>query len=516
MTQHSKISHFLSFLYSGLFGPDCSETCPCQNGGNCSTWRRRELQISSTNSTAGDPYYDGGLFPDRPPIYGDNGEEQDNYYCSCPFGYYGNQCQYFQGATGCSIQCLNDGYCVKNGIVGNVNVDGSYSNNTGTSLEGCVCPGNFTGPTCGEVLDECYNLCQNGVCSTSSTSTLRFGGGRALESLLRPEPEDPFDPAHDDFGPGHFGAFCACDDGYSGEYCERKACGSGYCANGAACIELPAGETTAAGDDYVCDCTVASPGAAFDDVAFIGRQCDGLVRHECFNDQRNNPNENWQCANYGRCFYGSSGPQCRCDRGWEGPRCEANTTDTKDIAWSQCTLECQNDGACLKGVVKPIASMFTKFLEATKKSNLFDYAPSANFEYCYCPTGFFGVDCEMQYELCGNQEHICFHGSTCEETGGDWTCDCTGTESAGLYCQYQATDDCGDSDADTFCTNGSTCGADKKTCSCLEGWEGDKCEVEIKTAAIQGGNEKWSDANAFRSSLAILFCTIAGIILVMM
>ncbi|CAJ1963715.1 unnamed protein product [Cylindrotheca closterium] len=498
----------------GWVGADCSSPCPCQNGGTCSRWRR-ELQrdLQGSNWTDGDPEW--------PPDYNFDEDGNQDSYCSCPFGFYGNQCQFQYGDSDCSLQCLNNGYCERNFIFGNsTNPDGSNNPNhddddndmvNGSdriSVERCICPGNFTGPTCGEVLDECYNMCQNGgVCSSPTTSTQRFGG-RALQSYLTPEEE-----GHD-FGPGRFGAFCQCDDGYSGEYCERKACGSGFCANGAACIELPAGQTTYAGDDYVCDCTVASLGAGFDDTIYIGRQCESAVHHECFNDATN-PNENWQCANDGRCFYGSSGPQCRCDWNWQGPRCEVNSTDTKDIAWSQCNLACQNGGSCLKGVVKPIASMFTRFLEPTKKSELFDFAPSANFEYCYCPSGFFGVECEMQYELCGNGEHICFHGSTCEQTGGEWTCDCMGTESAGLYCQYQATDDCGDSEQDTFCTNGSTCGADKK-CSCLDGWEGDKCEVEIKTAAIQGGDDKWSDANLTRSSLAILLWTIASIALAVM
>jgi len=520
----------------GWVGPDCSSTCPCKNGGTCETWRR---ELQRANWTVDDQFNGGNSTnPEKPDFIYDEDDYQDNYFCSCPFGFYGNQCQFQYGDSDCSMQCLNNGYCEKNYRFnngwGNSSNSNSSTNGPGSNgVEYCVCPGNFTGPTCGEVLDACYNMCQNGVCSTTTTSTQRFGG-RALQmppeqsgpdpdkvpdfDINMPPPQaSPIPDLPDDYDDFHWwsGAFCECDDGYSGTYCTRKACGSGYCANGAACIELPAGQTTAAGDDYVCDCTVASLGAGFDDTTYIGRQCDSAVHHECFNDQQRNPNENWKCANYGRCFYGSSGPQCRCDNGWLGTRCETNSSDTKDIAWSQCNLACMNGGSCLKGVVKPIANMFTRFLEPTKKSKLFDYAPSPNYEYCYCPTGYFGVQCEMQYELCGNGEHICFHGSTCEQTGGEWTCDCIGTESAGLYCQYQATDDCGDSEEDTFCTNGSTCGADKK-CSCLEGWEGDRCEVEIKQAAIQGGDAKWSDANAIRSSLAILFWTIASIALVLM
>jgi len=169
-------------------------------------------------------------------------------------------------------------------------------------------------------------------------------------------------------------------------------------------------------------------------------------------------------------------------------------------------LQCSNDGICLKGATKPVAEIFIPFVEGTKKSGLFDYQ-TPNFEYCYCPDGFFGVQCDLQYDICGNKDHICFHGSTCTNNGGEWGCDCAGTESAGLYCQYKATDNCGDSDAETFCTNGSTCTLDSNSnavCACQEGWEGTKCETEIKLAAPAGGGDNnWSSATVAGALVSI-------------
>jgi len=163
--------------------------------------------------------------------------------------------------------------------------------------------------------------------------------------------------------------------------------------------------------------------------------------------------------------------------------------------------------------------MFHPFLETTKKSKLFDYAPTPNYEYCYCQEGNFGVDCRKEYELCGDGEHICFHGSSCSQNVFGWTCDCAGTQGAGLYCQYEATDDCGDDDPETFCTNGGTCnlGSDP-ICDCAEGWEGPKCETEAKVAATAGdGSERWSSANAVaRALVPIMSTAFMGLCLVAM
>lgn len=285
--------------------------------------------------------------------------------------------------------------------------------------------------------------------------------------------------------------YCQCQEGYFGELCERKACGSGYCANAAACIELRAGQTTVTGDDYVCDCSTA----IFNNIFATGRHCETTASLLC-SSPGDGPNEPYFCSNFGICGE-VEGAVCDCPEAFFGPRCEFSEFFEEDLSWGACSLQCEHDGICLKGYAKPVAEIFFPFLEATEKSQLFNYTTTAGFEYCYCPNGFFGVQCEMQYELCGEGEHICFHGSKCQETGGQWTCDCTGKESAGLYCQYEATDDCGDSDVETFCANGATCTlSTDPECSCFDGWEGAKCESEVKLAAPAGdGDDHWSSAS---------------------
>lgn len=56
-------------------GNDCSQPCPCQNGGTCSTW------YNGGNGTQ--DYYD----------FEENDEDDAVYFCQCPFGYYGKGTQ---------------------------------------------------------------------------------------------------------------------------------------------------------------------------------------------------------------------------------------------------------------------------------------------------------------------------------------------------------------------------------------------------------------------------------------
>ncbi|CAJ1906993.1 unnamed protein product [Cylindrotheca closterium] len=458
-------------------GSECSQPCPCQNEGRCITrYYSRKLE-----DIEGGNYYNNG---DDQPYFEDNiddefGGDGEDYYCQCPFGYGGRDCQLKMGSDNCDFNCENGGYCR------------DYAFND------CVCPEGFTGRSCETEIDACNNQCKNGgVCTTDAISTQGLGN-RALQGTT-----PTFAPTSAPIIPRLFSGSCSCPEGYSGDFCERKACGSGYCSHGGSCIELPSGQTTSAGDNYVCDCSTST----LEETVGIGRNCDAIVYSTCPIRSNVNPNEAWSCAGYGKCFKEGqdSIPQCSCDTTFTGPRCEFDINDPKDVAWSECSLECSNGGVCLKGATKPIADIFIPFTEGTKKSGLFDYQTRPDFEYCYCPDGFFGVQCDKQYDICGNREHICFHGSKCENDGGAWGCDCRGTESAGLYCQYKATDDCGDSNLDTFCTNEATCTFDFSSdalCTCVEGWEGTKCETEVKLAAPSGGEGDYSSAPTLAGTL---------------
>jgi len=143
-----------------------------------------------------------------------------------------------------------------------------------------------------------------------------------------------------------------------------------------------------------------------------------------------------------------------------GPRCAfAIGIDGGDYA--ECSLACQNGGTCQKGV---------KNLRDTYGDLAEDVAHMlgeghVDYEHCVCPPGFFGIRCEYEMEECSEDQHVCFHGSTCMTEGAQVSCNCESSEqlTAGLYCEFFATEVCnpegGSSDATHrgFCTNGGTC-----------------------------------------------------------
>jgi hypothetical protein len=393
---------------------DCG-TFRCLNGGVCTS---DEVSVQGGHNRV----LDRKLDQDEEEEFWDDDDDDHNdcCFCYCPDGYYGSDCQF----ETCTLPCQNDGYCFTKEEWINDN-SGEYE-----VVQFCTCQEGYSGDYC-EVKADCGTFrCLNGGVCTSDEVSVQGGHDRVLQDW------DGRD------------YYCGCKEGFFGDFCERKECGSGFCANGAACLLLPSG-----GGDYVCDCSAGF----FNDIYAAGRHCESIAYDICDFGQEN-PNEPWICTNFGQCILTTSGTECSCTGGYEGPRCEYSALIAEDLEWGICGLQCQNEGKCLKGAVKPLADIFFPFLEATKSSELFSYAPTDDFEYCYCPPGFFGVQCEEQYELCDGGEHICFHGSTCQNgTGDQWECDCSEALAAGLYCQYEATDICDDQDVTKFCTNDGTC-----------------------------------------------------------
>lgn len=87
-------------------------------------------------------------------------------------------------------------------------------------------------------------------------------------------------------------------------------------------------------------------------------------------------------------------------------------------------------------------------------------------EYCFCPDGFTGPECETKIEICGEGDHVCLHGSMCETNGGKHSCNCAVNEMnlkfAGSFCEHSPSSICTPSGLQetnefAFCTNGGTC-----------------------------------------------------------
>ena len=91
--------------------------------------------------------------------------------------------------------------------------------------------------------------------------------------------------------------------------------------------------------------------------------------------------------------------------------------------------------------------------------------------HCKCPGFFTGLKCEVRYEACGDGEHICYHGGTCEsglvdEFGNNqYYCNCdaavdvTGTKHVGKYCEHPivSATACTTQNQNEFCFNGGVC-----------------------------------------------------------
>jgi len=124
-----------------------------------------------------------------------------------------------------------------------------------------------------------------------------------------------------------------------------------------------------------------------------------------------------------------------------------------------------------------------------------------NYQYCECPDGWFGDDCEIPGVECGSAH--CFNGGGCLETlnkNGQTTnaCDCRdaghlGKSWAGQYCESAATTDCTPgaeklqhANGNLFCTNGGTCKDPTNPhlgCDCPDGQYGPSCEYNSEEDA---------------------------------
>lgn len=130
----------------------------------------------------------------------------------------------------------------------------------------------------------------------------------------------------------------------------------------------------------------------------------------------------------------------------------------------ECTMKCQNGGHCKLGIKNYKVAEFGYQTFWKNSTN--------DFMHCMCPEGFFGLECEVESQECG--EHHCFNGGTCvtvgtEIEGGivDHHCDCTSARTeeksyAGRFCQYESSNFCDKTlgpNGLEFCVNGGTCKA---------------------------------------------------------
>jgi hypothetical protein len=116
------------------------------------------------------------------------------------------------------------------------------------------------------------------------------------------------------------------------------------------------------------------------------------------------------------CLNGGSCPQqqaeqgslassdCACVDGYTGSHCEIDPV---------CNIECLNKGACILG--KSDSPLLTAWPGDVPSDRM----------YCDCARGYDGHHCEYRVDICGNNEHICLHGTKCVDGGSDgYSCKC--------------------------------------------------------------------------------------------
>jgi len=330
-------------------------------------------------------------------------------------------------------------------------------------------------------------------------------------------------------------ASSSCVPGWTGPNCETCSVTEAThddevvvlpCRNGGRCVPvLAAGDSGAA----ACDCSTA-----YDDLyRYVGKYCHVPLLRNCVesNDHHNHDNNNNEnvpdsqtriaamCLNGGVCSDGGGGGSgtwrsgalqpCDCPSGFGGPYCQYDLssetnrrqTEQRPII-KQCTLQCGTDGTC---------SFYGKDDD--------DDTGSLQ-QYCACRDGYIGDRC--QHRTC---DVTCMNGSRCRRFdasgGGDdggsygYGCDCAQSTAkhltAGIACQFAATDDCRDATVRDivstgasvpplllaaehnrgFCVNGGTCykttkeenNSDTHYCECTAGFEGPHCEFFSRQAA---------------------------------
>ncbi|XP_071944812.1 uncharacterized protein [Antedon mediterranea] len=237
----------------------CEELKPCQNGATCFN----SLQSAS-------------------------------YYCLCPSGFSGIDCETFDY---CSNEvCSNSGTC--------------YSSSSNAQVFYCECDVGFTGKFC-EIFTGCgANPCLNGALCYNSDSADRF--------------------------------YCACVHPYAGDRCQYfMSCDNLPCFNGGTCF------SSESGVGYICLCPLGFAGpkcetpveTCMDTPCFNGGTCykkhggsgyyclcSGIHTGDHCQLEKSDPCLSSPCLNSGSCYRGSVSNEyyCGCQPGFNGMHCEIN------------------------------------------------------------------------------------------------------------------------------------------------------------------------------------------------
>jgi len=293
------------------------------------------------------------------------------------------------------------------------------------------------------------------------------------------------------------GYFCDClpdEPGENGERGERytglsceipyKECqypnGFTVCYHGGSCLTAPPAKWDPG--TPVCNCDTAKHKGE----VYVGRNCEVLAHAA-------DPCEGQEsyCLNGGICKEPeyATDSYCSCPHGFAGPKCEDTLKDENAV----CDLKCLHGGSC-------------KFVAEAGAVREDSDAPwgSRDFMFCECPEGRAGIECEHIADVCGQNELVCLHGSTCKAkastfTGG-YECECAGDYHGGVCKNNNRITHCNPSIAlefalgmavPAFCANGGICtekvvdGMLMPACICRAAYGGPHCEHVVNQEGPQ-------------------------------
>lgn len=268
-------------------------------------------------------------------------DAQNRPRCKCPMDYEGDFCERYR----CSGHCKNHGICYVD--VSHIDTRNLTASDTARPPLKCQCADTWTGDRCELSASKCHDFCLNGAtCTVTPNGTeacicqkgfygnncqncdelscenqgvcVRDANGRA--GCQCPE----YYRGHrcensvcEGFCSGHGQCTirlgspqCECDVGFWGKQCQSDSC-TDYCMNGGTCTINNANMMT-------CQCTPT----------FSGLRCE---HEECtsFDCTTNDPCDQMQCKNDGRCHAIGGKAICNCTIQWNGRFCEVSDARIK-------------------------------------------------------------------------------------------------------------------------------------------------------------------------------------------